>query len=180
MRSFLPRWSRPGWELARRSRRFLGRPAARALPILGLVLLLHGIWPYAALWSLDRALARRDQATLAALVDLEAVRDEIARRLNKDRVSVIEGVSDPFIAWLETGIRQHGDEALQSLVTLEWVGDQFGAVAPSRLGLLASISEVFFEGFGDVRVRVDRPSADPLNLRLQFRRLGWRLTMVSY
>jgi hypothetical protein len=165
-------WMSPRWRLAR-------QVSTRAAMLLLIMTLLYGLWPYSTLWRLEHAVARDDRVTLAGLVDLDAVRDEIARRLNKDQVSLIEAVSDSFIDWLESGIRQHGVEALQVLVTLDWISEQFARIPTHGLGLLTSISEIFFEAPNDVRIRIERaPLAPPLSLRLQLDGLAWRVTMI--
>ncbi|WP_186342803.1 DUF2939 domain-containing protein [Allochromatium palmeri] len=165
-------WMSPHWRLAR-------RVLTRAAMVLLIMTLLYGVWPYSTLWRLEHAVAQNDRVTLAGLVDLDAVREEIARRLNKDQVSLIEAVSDAFIEWLESGIRQHGVEALQILVTLDWISEQFARIPTHSLGLWASISEIFFEAPNDVRIRIDRtPLAPPLILRLQLDGLTWHVTMI--
>lgn len=156
------------------------RPVGRGL-VAGLVLLLlYGAWPFATLWRLNQAVARGDRATLADLVDLEAVRGEIAHRLNKDDISAIEKVSDPFVEWLEAGIRRHGAEAPRALVTLDWVRDQLGPAASPGLGLLSALTYGFFDDWRDFRTRIDRPAANPLVLRLRLEGGGWRVAMVYY
>jgi len=163
----------PAWRSA--------RPVLTPAAILILALtILYGAWPYVTLWRLELAAARDDRVTLVALVDLEAVRDEIARRLDKDRVSAIGAVSESFIEWLESGLRRYGAEALQRLVTLDWVGEQFNRI-PRRHspGLRISIPEIFFDAPDDVRVRIERaPIAPPLYLRLQLQGHDWRVTMI--
>ncbi|QGU32122.1 DUF2939 domain-containing protein [Thermochromatium tepidum] len=149
--------------------------------ILILVLTLgYGLWPYGTLRRLEHAVLAGDQAKVAALVDLGAVRDEIARRLDKDRSSLIEAVSDSFIDWLEAGIRQHGVAALQRLVTLDWVREQFLLIPTLQgPGIWASISEIFFSAPDDLRIRIERaPLASPLNLRLQLKGLAWQVTLM--
>ncbi|MGQ9660078.1 MAG: DUF2939 domain-containing protein [Thermochromatium sp.] len=155
--------------------------AVRNTAILILVLTLgYGVWPYGTLWRLERAVLADDQATIAALVDLDAVRTEIARRLDKDQVSLITAVSDAFIDWLEDGIRHHGVQVLQRLVTLDWVREQFLLIPTLQgPGLWASISEIFFSAPDDLRVRIERaPLAPPLYLRLQLQGLAWRVTLI--
>lgn len=152
----------------------------QALLLILVLTLLYGLWPYSTLWSLERAVVQEDFATIAALVNLDAVRDELARRLDKRQTSRIETVSDVFIAWLESGLRQHGVAVLERRVTLQWVSDQFKQIPTlHRPGLWRSLSEVFFEAPDAVRLRIERtPTAPPLYVRLQLDGLTWRVTLL--
>ena len=152
----------------------------RPLAALMVLVLLYGLWPYVALWQLHLAVMQDNRAALAELVDLGAVKGEIARRLNKDRDSLIGELSDPFIAWLESGIRQHGPDALESLVTLDWVRDQLIAAATPGLELLSALSYAFFDSLTGFRVRTERGDGTPLILHLELDRGGWRVTAVYY
>lgn len=161
------------WQRAR-------RPARRLL-LLGLALvILYGLWPYATLWRLNRALVQGDETTLERLVDLDAMRDELARRLNKERVSAIDGLSDDFIEWLESGIRHHGVHALERSVTLDWVRTQLTAsVLPSE-GFSPSLAVGFFESPRHFRARIGQRNAAPVILRLHLDRRGWRISTLYY
>ena len=152
----------------------------QALLLILVLTLLYGLWPYSTLWSLERAVVQDDFATIAALVNLDAVRDELARRLDKRQTSRIDAVSDVFIAWLESGLRQHGVAVLERRVTLHWVSEHFQQIPTlHRPGLWRSLSEVFFEAPDAVCLRIERsPTAPPLYLRLQLDGLAWRVTMI--
>ncbi len=149
------------------------------IPLL-VLLLLYGAWPYTTLWRMNRALLRGDQSAIEALVDLTAVRDELARRLNKDQESAIGALSDPFIEWLESGIRRSGTEALDHLVTLEWVQERLLAKSNPGHGFLPAVSHAFFEGPRDFRVRIGQADRGPLVTRLHLSTRGWRITMFYY
>lgn len=178
--SFVLNWNRPHWPWLERFWPRARHALTNAALLLLVLTLCYGVWPYGTLWRLERAVLAGDQATVAALVDLDTVRDEIARRLDKDQASLITAVSDTFIDWLEAGIRHHGVEALQRLVTLDWVREQFLLIPTLQgLGLWASISEIVFDAPDAVRIRIARaPSAPPLNLRLRLQGLAWRVTMI--
>ncbi|WP_201097871.1 DUF2939 domain-containing protein [Thiocystis minor] len=161
------------WRLARRS--------VRRLSILGLALvILYGLWPYATLWRLNRALAQGDETTLEQLVDLDAIREELARRLNKERVSAIDGLSDNFIEWLELGIRHHGIHALEHSVTLDWVREQLTSRRLPKDGSPPIPAVGFFENPRYFRVRIGQRNAQPVILRLHLDRQGWRVSTLYY
>ncbi|NEX21548.1 DUF2939 domain-containing protein [Thiorhodococcus mannitoliphagus] len=155
-------------------------PTLKVLAALLLALMVYGIWPYVALWNLHLAVMHDDHAALAAMVDVDAVRDEIAHRLNKECDTVIGELSDAFIAWLETGIRQDGKDALETQVTLGWVQDQLIAATAPGLGFLSALSYGFFDSPGGFMVRMERGDGTPVTLRLRLTGAQWRVTAVYY
>jgi hypothetical protein len=171
------RWLRPAAAL---------RPARarqrRLIPVLAVLLLVlaYLLWPYVTLSRLDRALVRNDQAALADLVDLDAIRDEIRRKLNKDANGTIGPFSDGFIAWLEQGIRTDGTAALEEQVNLAWVRERLLANAPPGDGLGPVLGRVLFEDPGHFTLRLGAATATPVFLRLGFTGLGWRVQALYY
>lgn len=155
-------------------------PGKRLLLAALALVALYGLWPYGMLWSLNRALIQNDRETLALLVDLDAIRDELTRRLNKEQVSAIETLSDEFIAWLATGIRQHGVTALEARVTLDWVCEQLTARSATGHGLPPMLSYGCFEGPFRFRVRLGQRHANPLAMRLRLSATGWRVATLYY
>lgn len=173
---------RLGLPVPRRPRSTLGerrRPLGRIL-IPGLVLLAYLAWPYVTLWRLDRALGRGHPDALAALVDLEAVRDQITRKLNKDSASAIGPVSDDFIDWLEQGIRRNGTATIERQVDLGWVRERLLSHSPSNGGLIGALSHAFFEDPLHFSFRIGAPSASPVYAQLSFQGTGWRMTALSF
>lgn len=156
------------------------QPVQRLLIPCLVLLALYGAWPYAVLWKLNRAVVQDDSAALAALVDLDAVRDEIARRLNKDRPSAIETLSDSFIEWLESGMRQRGAKVLQALVTLDWVHGRLQAKTLPGKGFLPALTYGFFAGPRDFHARIGSRESGPIMVRLHLDGKGWRVTMLYY
>ena len=155
-------------------------PAVRRSLLLLLILLIgHAAWPYATLWRLHRAVARDDAATLAALVDLPALRATLACRLNKDCASPIDDLSDAFIDWLDAGIRRHGVLVLDDLVTLDWVRERLPRHAGLADGLLPRLSQARFRGPCVVQVRLGDPvETAPVTLHLRLGWNGWRVTAL--
>lgn len=156
------------------------RPVLRVLIVTLAVTLIYGVWPYATLWNLNQALVRQDRAAMAELVDLTAIRREITRRLNKDRTSDIGRLSDDFIQTLEYEIRRHGANAVDVMVTLDWVIDLLAAKSPGGRGIFSELSYGFFDGPTDFEVRLGRPGTDQLDLHLHLEGARWRLAMLAY
>jgi hypothetical protein len=156
---------------------------ALVLVLLAAALLLAFLaWPYATLWRLDRAARSGDPAALADLVDLDAVRGEIKRKLNKDADSTIGDLSDPFIRWLGEGIEVMGNDAIDRLVTLPWV--QARLLDPrsgdGTAGFLRQVTYAFFDAPDGFVVRIGPATGNPVHLRLTLRSLRWRLSAAYY
>lgn len=143
-------------------------------------MLAYLAWPYVSLWRLSAALSDPDSSALAPLVDLDAVRGEIHRKLNKTASSAIGKVSDPFIVWLERGIQRLGTGALEQLVTLAWVQERLGANSPPGQGFLGQVSYAFFDSPGGLAVRIGGPGQTPVHLRLGLEGYEWKLVAVYY
>lgn len=164
-----------GTGLAGRQRRY-----SRYLVPLSLVLLLYLAWPYWTLWRLDRALILDDQATLAQLVDLEAVRGAIRRQLNKEARGHAVPMSDSFIAWLEKGIRRAGTAALEQEVSLPWVRTQMLSHSPPGAGLRPALTRAFFDAPLHFSLLLGDASQVPVRVRLRLTGSGWRVTELYY
>ncbi len=163
---------------ANRSRPLLRRVL---IPLLALAL-VYAAWPYVAVWRLNRALTEGDQSALAALVDLRAIRNEITRKINKDRErdSSIDGISDDFIDWLEHGIRRDGTDTLERLVTLDWVRASLLSKSTPTEGFLPVLSRAFFDGPGGFSLRIGAADAAPVFVRLRLGSRGWRVSALYY
>ena len=170
------RWLDAWGQRWHRVRRPLGLGLAATLALL----LLYGVSPYATLWRLNQAVTRDDASALARLVDLDAVRAEIRQRLDKDHVSAIGPVSDAFVEWMDAGIRRHGADAPEALVTLDWVRDQLESVR--SLGSWPWPGQVsgFFAGWRAFETRIERPRGSPLRLGLRLGRAGWRVAVLYH
>lgn len=151
--------------------------------LIGLLLLLvlsYGSWPYFTLWQLNQALLHNEQATFAALVDVNAVRDAIRRRLNKDDISLIPNISDSFINWLDMGIRDHGVTVLEKLVTREWIREQLRIRMTTERGFLPALTASSFVNWRIFQVHIVVENMPPLLLGLQLNTHGWHVAMLSY
>ena len=157
----------------------------RLAPVLTLVALAYLLWPYVALWGLSRAAADPDPAVLADHIDLTAVRDEIRRKLNKDSHSAIGTLSDPFIQWLEQGIRRLGTGALDELVTQEWVRERLTVGSAPGQGLLGRVSYAFFDAPAGFAVSLGAMGSDTqrqtqVHLRMSLDGFRWVVSAVYY
>ncbi len=155
------------------------RQRALHLLILPLILMLgYAASPYIALWRLNQALIHNDERRLESLVDLDAIRLEIGRALNKDQASAIGQVSDSFIVWLEQGLRRHGTAVLDELVTLDWVRAQLTLETSPSAGFFPAMTWAFFDGPASVLVRLGEPHEHPVLFRLSRVGLRWRVTLL--
>ena len=148
--------------------------------ILLVAAVTYGAWPYYGLWRLSQATASGDPQALAEWVDLAAVRADIIRRLNKDLAGPEVGISNEFIAWLQDGIRRLGKDAVDRLVTLDWVRQRLLAHSPegARNGFLGQVTYAFFEGPARFLVRIGDLGEQPVHLRLRLEGSGWRLVAL--
>jgi hypothetical protein len=153
--------------------------AVAAFLVLSLAYL---VWPYAILQQLNGVLLADDRPALGQLVDIEAVRREITRKLNRDAQSAVGEVSNAFVDWLQEGIRRLGSSAVERLVTLEWVRSQLlgKCAAGSGEGFLPQVSYAFFDAYDRFFVRLGDPGQRPLYLQLRLDGLDWRVIAVYY
>jgi len=157
-----------------------GRQRLGWLLVVLALLICYLVWPYVTLWRLDRALVRNDQIVLAHLMDLEAIRDELRRRLNKDIDSTIAPPSDAFIVWLEEAIRRDGTAALETQVDLAWVRGRMLAYSPPGAGLRPALARAFFDGPGQFSLRLNTDCGEPVVVRLGLTGSGWRVQALYY
>lgn len=156
------------------------RSLRRAGTVLAVGLALLLVWPYIDLWRLNETVLEEPPTALSHLVDIDSVRDQILRRLNKDTQSSIGQVSDPFIEWIEQGIRSSGNEKLERSVTLEWVHQLLAARGSAERGFLPAVRYAFYTPPNGFLVRIGAADEAPVYLRMQLGLLGWRFTAVYY
>lgn len=161
----------------------------RVAPVLGLALIVSTALllvflasPYIALWRLDQAIRSDDSSSLADLVDLDAVRREIKKKLNKDADSSIGELSNPFIQWLQEGIQVIGGNAVDRLVTLSWVRARLldHTAGGGVEGFVGQITYAFFDGPEGFAVRIGPATDTPIHVILKRSNLDWRISAVYY
>ncbi|ESQ12131.1 MAG: DUF2939 domain-containing protein [Thiohalocapsa sp. PB-PSB1] len=156
-------------------------PALRRLALLLIfACALFLLWPYVTLWRLNELIRDQPPSALGPLVDIDSIRDQVLRRLNKDAHSNIGVVSDHFIGWIEQSIRTPGNETLQQSVSLEWLHGLLSNQAVGERGFLSAVDYAFFDSLNGFLVRVDKPDYTSLYLRMELGLLGWRVVAVHY
>ncbi|KRT53949.1 DUF2939 domain-containing protein [endosymbiont of Ridgeia piscesae] len=145
-----------------------------------LALIAYLVWPFTTLYQLDQALQQSDRARLAELVDLQTVRAEINRKMNKEMESSIGEVSGSFVEWLQSGIQRLGSGAIDQMVDLEWAMHQLRSHNPDprQGGLLNQLDYAFFDGPNSLLLRIGELGENPVHARLTRDGERWRITAI--
>ncbi len=148
--------------------------------LLFLFILAFLIWPYTAVYRLDRALAQHHRQTLAEMIDIESVREQIKRKLNKNLDSSIGNVSNGFIDWLQDGIQKLGSDAIDQMVNTDWVAAQLRShnPNPNEGGIFGQLSYAFFDGPDRLLLRIGELDDNPVHAHLKLEGSQWRITAV--
>jgi hypothetical protein len=138
------------------------------------------IWPYTAIYRLDRALEQHHRQALDEMIDIQSVREQIKRKLNKNLESTIGNVSNGFIDWLQGGIQHLGADAIDKMVNTEWVIDQLRShnPDPDEGGFLDQLSYAFFDGPDRLLLRIGELGENPVHAHLKLEGAEWRITAV--
>jgi hypothetical protein len=138
------------------------------------------VWPFTVIYRLDQALQDNDRQALEQLVDIESIQLQIKRKMNKEVESTIGDVSNSFVEWLQNGIQRLGNDAIESMVTLEWVIGQFRSQNPDPRhgGFLEHLSYAFFDGPDSLLLRIGELGENPVHARLTLQELKWRITAI--
>ena len=152
--------------------------AFASLLLLGILAFL--IWPYTAVYRLDRALALHHRQTLGEMIDIQSVRSQIKRKLNKNLESSIGNVSNSFIDWLQDGIQKLGADAVDQMVDTEWVVTQLRAhnPDPNEGGFYKQLSYAFFDGPDRLLLRIGELDDTPVHAHLKLQGTEWRITAI--
>ncbi|MCG7896779.1 MAG: DUF2939 domain-containing protein [Candidatus Thiodiazotropha taylori] len=137
-------------------------------------------WPYTAVYRLEQALIYDDQQALQQMIDVEAVREQIKRKLNKNVESNIGDVSNGFIDWLQSGIQRLGSNAVDEMVDLNWVVRQLRAHNPrfDKGGVYDKLTYAFFDGPDRLLLRIGELDDSPVHAHLSLQGTNWRITAV--
>ncbi|MCU7890283.1 MAG: DUF2939 domain-containing protein [Candidatus Thiodiazotropha sp. (ex Ustalcina ferruginea)] len=138
------------------------------------------IWPYTIVYRLDQALQQNDQQALTELIDVEAVREQIKRKLNKNVKSSIGDVSNGFIDWLQNGIQRLGGDAVEQMVDISWVVTQLRVHNrnPEQGGFLDRMTYAFYDGPDRLLLRIGDWDNKPVHAHLSLQGTHWRITAV--
>jgi hypothetical protein len=138
------------------------------------------VWPYTAIYRLDQALQMHHRQTLNEMVDIESVRDQIKRKLNKNLDSSIGSVSNSFVDWLQDGIQKLGADAIDTLVDTDWVAAQLRShnPDPDEGGFYSELTYAFFDGPDRLLLRIGDLDDHPVHVRLSLQGTEWRITAV--
>lgn len=152
--------------------------ALASLLILSILAFL--IWPYTAIYRLDRALTQNHRTTLSEMIDIQSVRSQIKRKLNKNLESSIGNVSNSFIDWLQDGIQKLGADAVDEMVNTDWVVRQLRShnADPSQGGFYPQLSYAFFDGPDRLLLRIGELGENPVHAHLKLDGARWRITAV--
>jgi hypothetical protein len=150
--------------------------------LLSLTLLLGAFlaWPYTAVYRLEQALVEDDHQVLQQMIDVEAVREQIKRKLNKNVESNIGDVSNGFIDWLQNGIQRLGSNAVDEMVDLNWIIRQLRAHNSrfDRGGVYDKLTYAFFDGPDRLLLRIGELDESPVHAHLSLQGTSWRITAV--
>jgi len=172
-------WWMRGWHELRDRRLRLPSWMWRALATLVLAGALLFASPYWTLWRMSRAADSATPEALRPFVDLNAIRDQIRRRLNKNLESRIGDVSEPFIEWIESGLQAEGTAAVEHLVTLEWVAGLLRDPANHR-PLLARVRRASYHLPDGFRIEIEQRDGTLVLLLLRPGPLRWRIAALSF
>ena len=145
-----------------------------------ILLLAFLAWPFTAIYRLDQALIENDRQALERLVDVESIQQQIKRKMNKNVESTIGDVSNSFVEWLQNGIQDLGNDAIESMVNLDWVLTQLRAKNPDnrRGGFIDHLSYAFFDGHDSLLLRIGELGENPVHARLTLQNTEWRISAI--
>jgi glucose-6-phosphate-specific signal transduction histidine kinase len=137
-------------------------------------------WPYVAIYRLDQALERNDQALANEMIDVDAVRKQIKRKLNKNVESNIGTVSNSFIGWLQDGIERLGSDAIDEMVNYQWIVSQLRAhnQDSEQGGFVKHLDYAFFDSPSRLLLRIGQLDDHPVHAHLSLEGLSWRITAI--
>lgn len=152
--------------------------------LLLFALIGYGLWPYYTVYRLDDAIERQDDAQLAPLVEVSAIRANLKRRLGTGVKGVFPSAeSDSALSWLRQNLERLGETALDQVVTLAWVHETLRGAVTRATGqsppyLLAGIEFAFFESYNSFLIRIGSLGQGATHLRLSLVDNVWKITDI--
>ncbi|MEN8178519.1 MAG: DUF2939 domain-containing protein [Pseudomonadota bacterium] len=145
-----------------------------------ILLLAFLAWPFTVIYRLDQALAANDRQTVERLVDIESIQQQIKRKMNKNVESTIGDVSNSFVEWLQNGVQRLGNDAIESMVDLDWAITQLRSKNPDirRGGYIEHLSYAFFDGPDSLLLRIGELGENPVHARLTLQKTQWRISAI--
>lgn len=145
-----------------------------------LLLLTFLVWPYTVIYRLDRAMQTDDREAIVQLVDIDSIQQQIKRKMNKDVETTIGDVSNSFVEWLQNGIQRLGNDAIENLVTTDWVLAELRSHNPDirHGGFIGQLRYAFFDGADSLLLRIGDLDDNPVHARLTLNGLEWRITAI--
>ena len=142
-------------------------------------------WPYYYIYRLDAALGDDNIIALAPLVDLDAVRDNNQRRIERtiDKVSGGKQEDDSLIGWLQSSIKDLTGTVVDQTLSLEQVREGLRDLARAHSSesppyFIAAIDYAFFESPASFLIRLGDIDADPAYIRMSPEKGRWLITDI--
>jgi hypothetical protein len=142
-------------------------------------------WPYYYVYRLDAALGDDNIIALAPLVDLEAVRDNNQRRIERtiDKVSGGKQEDDSLIGWLQSSIKDLTDTVVDQSLSLELVREGLRDLARAHSSksppyFISAIDYAFFESPTSFLIRLGDIDANPAYIRMSPEKGRWLITDI--
>jgi len=84
------------------------------------------------------------------------------------------------VEWLQQGIQRLGSDAIERLVTTDWVVEQLRAHNPDPTagGLLGALDYAFFDSPRSLLLRLCELDDHPVHARLTLEGTQWRITAI--
>jgi len=153
--------------------------------LLFAALLAFAAWPYYHVFRIDDALGKDDLDALGQLVDLEAIRREITRRLDAGlQATTGEPAQGSVLGWLQQNLRQAGENAVEQSITIEWVRDRLkGAVSRAsdkpKPYFIGATTFAFFESYDSFIIRLGELGKNASHVRMKLEGdYRWRITGI--
>ena len=139
-----------------------------------LVSIVYGGWPYAYAYRIDKALTESDRAVLNRLVDLDAIRSEIKRNIERDMDTALGADSDGVLGWLKSKVSEIGERAIDESIDLAWVSRVLTANGSFR----QQTTHAFFESWNEFVIRLGELDQEPVHVRMTLTSGNWRITAI--
>ena len=145
--------------------------------VIALLILTSSVylaWPFAYLYRIDKALSESDRDTLSRLVDLDAIRAEIKRSIDRDMDTALGTDDDGVLGWLKSKVGKIGVRAIDESITLSWVSRTLTAEG----GLRQQTTHAFFESWNVFVIRLGELGQDPVHVKMTLTRGNWRVRAI--